>query len=141
MLQIVIKSVSADFITSRWCVEQLKATLHFLLYHRLQIPVPLPTLDVLVNQFQKDQDPSRFFLNRQRSLANEAYERVHTIVDLLEDHLISRRGTVHCAAIVFGPTPVLAKEVYFIKLPPINPDHINENHLSHLQRTVAHTIL
>lgn len=144
MLEIVVKSDS-DFITSRWCLEQVKATLHFLLYHRMQIPVPFPTLGVLVNQFQQvknDEDQSRsFFLNRQRSLANEAYESVHNIVDLLETHLISRRGNVQCAAIVFGPTPVLAKEVYFIKLPTVNPDHISENHLSNLQRTVAHTIL
>lgn len=133
---------NSDHITSRWCVEQLRGTLHFLLYHRLQIPVPYLTLGVLVDQLKNlPEGQHNFFLDKHRSAAIHTHKEVQRIVELLEGQVISRGVSLDYVAVAFGPTAMLAKEVWFVRLPEIDRDHRNENHLGSLQRTVANTVL
>lgn len=148
MLSIEISS-NTDWITSRWCVEQVKSTLLFLLYQRLQIPVPYPTLKQLVerlkNENPNDDDENRigsnFFLEKQRSLAIDTFDNVEQLIGILERQVITLENDLEYAAITFGPSPVLSKEVWFIRLPEIDREHKNENHVEYLQRAVGQTIL
>lgn len=123
-------------------LKYLKASLHFLLYHRLQIPVPYPTLALLVDKISKDEAKTNFFLERHREQAVGTFHDVQRIVDVLEDVTYNNEINWSCAAISFGPTPVLSKEVWFIKLPESGGtagiDHLSDHHLA---RTVAQTIL
>lgn len=142
MISIKVPSPNPELITSRWCVEQLRGTLHFLLYHRLQIPVPYLTLGVLVEQFKNLPDGNNnFFLEKHRAEAVHTHKEVQRIVELLEGQVITGGVEVDYVAISFGPTAMLAKEVWFVRLPEIDRDHLNENHLGSLQRTVANTVL
>lgn len=145
MLSIEISS-NIDHITSRWCVEQVKSTLHFLLYQRLQIPVPYPTLRLLINKLKNvspddDKYRSSFFLEKQRTLAIETFDKVEQLIGTLERQIITLEIDLEYAAITFGPTPVLSKEIWFIRLPGIDREHKNENHIEHLHRAVGCTIL
>lgn len=127
--------------TSRWCVTQLRETLQILLYHRLQIPVPYLTLGVLVDQLKsRSEEGGNFFLEKHRTEAVNTHQQVRKVVDHLEDQVIRKGLDLDYAAIAFGPTPVLSKEVYFIRLPRYR-DHLNENHQDSLQQTVARTML
>ena len=133
-------------ITSRWCVEQLRGVLHFLLYHRLQLPVPYLTFGVLVDQLKRSAADSsgskNFFLERQRAEAIQTHKQVENVLKCLEQSIISDGLDLECAAIVFGPTAsTMAKEVYFVSLPAVDREHKNENHMENLQRTVAQTML
>lgn len=141
MLTIEIPS-NSSIITSRWCLEQVRGTLHFLLYHRMQIPVPYLTLGVLVDQF-KNRDPdsgNSFFLQQHRLAAVDTHEQVQRIVRVLSQ-VMDQGVDLEYAAISFGPNPILAKETYFIRLPPGYRDHRNESHMGSLQQTVARTML
>lgn len=130
---------NSSIITSRWCVEQMRGTLHFLLYHRLQIPVPYLTLGVLIKGFPED--GGNYFLERHRSEAVQTHQQVQRITEIMESQLITQGLDVEYAAIAFGPTICLAKEVWFLRLPEIDRTHLNENHSGNLQRAVANTML
>lgn len=101
------------------------------------------TLGVLIQKIKEEDipEPSNFFLERHRKEAVDTFEQLQRIVNQLECHVISKQCGIEYAAIAFGPTAILAKEVWFIRLPEIDRTHLNENHLASLQNTVAHTIL
>lgn len=126
------------------CASLVNEIIKSLVYQKSQIPYPYNWLKMVVEKKRKkgEQDnlkTNNFTIDRHYRLASTAYDNLEAIMSNIRKEF-ENYTQIQEVLILFGTTPQCPKEAFTIKIPDVATNHIEENHIRHLNKN-QHQIL
>ncbi|XP_018335702.1 uncharacterized protein LOC108744442 [Agrilus planipennis] len=132
-------NVSDLILTPLTCAALVNEIIKNLVYQRSQIPYSFNWLESAIKRKRSSlgkKECKNINLNIEKyyKVASAAFDTLEDIMKQIKSEFLKCEDLIKEVLILFGSTPLCAKEIFIIKIPFISKGHIEENHLRSMQK-------
>lgn len=139
-------NISNLILTPLTCATLVNKVIKCLIYEKSQIPYPYEWLKTIVNKKRKalenvdnDSDNTNYQAERHFRTVSNAYDTTENMLKQIHNQF-KTGSVIEEIVLLFGGSEMSPKEAYRIRIPRLDTNHLEANHVSTTNK-LSHTIL